>query len=391
VIEGKTLPAKTIMDRSKQKLGMNRISNNFKKQLQLQSNRFFSLESSSHFCAGLVAGVVECLVGHPLETIRVMGMKKPYESMWKLFLNSLSQEGGLIPGLIALYRGSVSELIGSALTSAYVYGTNDLLKRIIGQSIDDNNYEKVDTKLLISAAVTGCLDVISTKPLEMIKLRQQASIEIGLIHESFFKRAHAVIGEGGLLGLYRGWIPTILREAVGSMAFFAAFQYTKNFMIDSLNKFHSSRQNKMNHQYCSSLQLLDYEKKEDGIGFWESHGTVFIAGAMAGLFYTLLSHPFDVISIAMQIDLPIFIPTTTPAVSLSVMNGLFGQANSKKDYLYKGTLDCVRKVVNKDGYHGLFQGLGSATLRSIPCFASSLWSYEVVLAYCDRIRARMSQ
>ena len=105
-----------------------------------------SSESFPHFFAGLMAGAVECLVGHPMETLRIMTMTKTSNqlSSLKLFIRAISESGGII----GLYRGSVSELISTALTSSYVYGLNDVLVRLIGKSLDDEDFEKESSNQL---------------------------------------------------------------------------------------------------------------------------------------------------------------------------------------------------------------------------------------------------
>lgn len=223
-----------------------------------------SSESFPHFFAGLLAGAVECLVGHPMETLRIMTMTKSSKQMSSLngFMNAIAQSGGVI----GLYRGSVSELISTALTSSYVYGLNDVLVRVIGKSMDDEDFEKVDMKLFASAFATGCMDVFFTKPFEMIKLRQQASTS-ELSHAPFIVRAKTLASEGGILNLYRGWVPTLLRESLGSIAFFAVYKLSKNQLITHFQQQNSklvSANTSFNYKITNnatlsdSLQLLNF-------------------------------------------------------------------------------------------------------------------------------------
>ena len=186
-------------------LSFNRVKS-FHKQTVINFNKkkdkLIKSQSFPHFIAGMAAGAMECLVGHPLETLRIMTMTTTSitKSTLQLLFESISKDG-----FLSLYRGSISEMISSTLTSSYVYGANDVLKRLIGRSIEDYDVDKVDGKLLISAFATGCLDVLLTKPFEMIKLRQQAAMTDTLIHASFFDRAKALLSEQGVFGTYRGW------------------------------------------------------------------------------------------------------------------------------------------------------------------------------------------
>lgn len=372
---------------------------NVHENIRSKKESFEKSESFPHFCAGMVAGGIECLVGHPLETIRIMNMNRRVKS--KSFFHDIIGYITKPHGLIDLYRGSLSEMIGSALTSSYVYGANDFLKRVIGTS-NDEDFEKVDSKLLISAFITGCLDVLMTKPLEMIKLRQQASTEASLVHASFLTRARELWSEAGVFGTYRGWVPTMLREALGSLAFFAAFPQTKNTLLDWLQPDKNQNVNYVK-QKLKLLPVSVTSRSHDespGLELWKSHLIVLLAGAAAGLAYVLLSHPFDVVSIAMQIDIPVRVTSTKVLAAASAnsvatlpvptfLKPLFALTKKASfptiTYRYSSTIDCVRQLVRDGGVQSLYQGLGSAALRSVPCYAASLWSYELSLAGCEAL------
>ena len=89
-------------------------------------------------------------------------------------------------------------------------------------------------ELVAAAGFTGMLDGFTSKPLEMIKLRQQLEVssKTGMSIREAFK---AIVQEGeaglgcgsALLNLFRGWLPTVLRETLGCMGFFAAYEVTK--------------------------------------------------------------------------------------------------------------------------------------------------------------------
>lgn len=414
-------------------------------------------DSFPHFLAGMVAGAMECLVGHPLETLRVMTMTQTNGrlSTWNLFLQSVSEKGSFLD----LYRGSVSELIGSALTSSYVYGANDFLKRLIGKSIEDDDFEKVDLKLLVSASATGILDVLISKPLEMIKLRQQAAMDSTLIHASFGARAKELLLENGFFGLYRGWLPTVLREALGSLAYFATYQHVKNLLIDGIDRSHQGVRSRQQNGQGSKTSFksnrnndrrdTDNNRSQDKInvtqermpmlrprlsvlrpvgnngekgvgrpsgestrdrflGVFESNLVVLIAGGAAGLLYVAITHPLDVLSVAMQIDLPTVVssaasvtvtsaaqntlrPTVPSTIArlLAPWRGAAGQnlVSLQHSYKYRNVLQCARDVVRQQGLvNGLFKGFGPALVRSVPCYSVSLWSYEMTLALCARFK-----
>ena len=89
------------------------------------------LEHSSfpHFVAGLSAGVMECLVGHPLDTIRIGIMVSVGESVGPLeVLKQMAQGFSSPQALLEIYRGVNSEMLSAALGGALLFGVNELLK-----------------------------------------------------------------------------------------------------------------------------------------------------------------------------------------------------------------------------------------------------------------------
>ena len=55
--------------------------------------------------------------------------------------------------------------------------------------------------------------------------------------------------------------------------------------------------------------LIELNEEKSAALKWEtpSTGTALAAGAMAGLFYVLASHPLDILSMRMQCDIPTII------------------------------------------------------------------------------------
>ena len=163
----------------------------------------------------------------------------------------------------------------------------------------------------------------------------------------------SLVREEGLGSLFRGWLPTVLRESLGNAAFFAAYHHTKN----TLSSRHKSTANGVivrggsdgaslltssNHSThsviktgttttfsnsgCSSdisnalsnvqvksnraqshipVKLDDHPVKDKAAS---STGAILLAGAMAGLAYTLCSHPLEIAAILMQVGRYINVP-----------------------------------------------------------------------------------
>ena len=151
--------------------------------------------------------------------------------------------------------------------------------------------------------------------------------------------------EEGLGSLFRGWLPTVLRESLGNAAFFAAYHHTKNSLSrrQSMRSHRQSAGNGMerngrddggnvllrsgNHSVIKSsaqsntpvksnraqsnipvksnrAQSNTPVKSDPSATTPSSTGAILLAGAMAGLAYTLCSHPLEMAAILMQSDVP---------------------------------------------------------------------------------------
>lgn len=93
-----------------------------------------SSPSFPHFIAGITAGVLECVVGHPLDTIRVRIITAGTTAgahggtLAQLRL-AFAGSGGAMPGVKSLYRGMKSELLSAAVAGSLLFGVNDFFKR----------------------------------------------------------------------------------------------------------------------------------------------------------------------------------------------------------------------------------------------------------------------
>ncbi|KAL1922937.1 uncharacterized protein VTP21DRAFT_9313 [Calcarisporiella thermophila] len=76
----------------------------------------------------------------------------------------------------------------------------------------------------------------------------------------------------------------------------------------------------------------------------------FLSGGFGGIMCVLVGHPFDLVKVRLQ---------TAP------------------DGVYKGTLDCVKQTLVKDGVRGLYRGMSSPLVGVTPIFAVSFWAYDL--------------
>lgn len=84
-----------------------------------------------------------------------------------------------------------------------------------------------------------------------------------------------------------------------------------------------------------------------------SYEQLFICGSVSGLVTSTVISPIELVRSLLQI-----------------------QTTSRSKALYKGSLDCVRQIIQVSGFQGIFRGLCATCARSIPSYGVYFTSYE---------------
>ena len=158
-------------------------------------------------------------------------------------------------------------------------------------------------------------------------LQTQDQVSGSKKYNGMMSAAAGVYREGGISGLYRGTVATLVRDAPGSAVYFAAYEYFRT--------------------------LLTPEGAKS-----PSYGAVLFSGGMAGVAMWSFVIPPDVIKSRMQAAPP----------------GTF-----------KGFFDCGIKVVSKDGPSALFRGLKPALLRAFPANAAGFLGRAVAIEVMNKL------
>jgi len=135
----------------------------------------------------------------------------------------------------------------------------------------------------------------------------------------------------GIVGLYHGIAPAVIREAIGSAAFFTAYEVTK----------------------ARICQFMGTEKRKAG------NSVIMFSGGIAGIAYVLVAHPLETAAVLMQLD----------------------NISQPK---YKGMVDCLRQVVAERGFVGLYKGVGPTLVRAFPSYGAAFYGYEQTLKAVQR-------
>lgn len=165
-----------------------------------------------------------------------------------------------------------SPLACLAFVNAIVFGVygsmNESLKKRNAIYGEETSLTKVKREF-IAGTVSGVAQCLITCPMELVKCRMQVYSASSVSSITMIETVRRIRKQDGrmLRGLYRGMVPTLLRDAPAFGIYFSSFQY-----------------------------LLDLQEGTP------SQGSLLMAGGIAGTLSWLLIYPIDVIKTRMQID-----------------------------------------------------------------------------------------
>ncbi|GAM28899.1 hypothetical protein SAMD00019534_120750, partial [Acytostelium subglobosum LB1] len=277
--------------------------------------------------AGSFSGMAEETAGYPLDLIktRIQVHANPNVSFINVFKELIQKEG-----FVGMFRGLSSPLLAAAMASAIQFTTFEKVNLKI-----ETYYPQVSStvRYLTSGATAGLFQSFVICPVDVIKSRMMIQ---GMGHGhgggggghgggGTLALAKSIFKENGIRGFYTGFTATLLRDVPGTAIFFATYVGLKQKLgVEEHGKSHSAR---------DVLAIL-------------------LAGGLAGSAYRSSTHCFDIAKTLIQTQ------TTTPK--------------------YKGTLDCLRQLVARDGIKGLFRGYIPTVVRSFPANAAGFMVYELV-------------
>ena len=147
------------------------------------------------FYAGTVSGIIQVIVGHPLDSMKV----------WKQANNKFHGIENRYQ-IRHLYRGVSYPLFSSGLINGIIYGTNWSLTRSL-----DNQW--------ITGALTGLTVSVFMSPFERYKIADQMGKQGLLTIPKSSQDLQAVIKDA-----YRGYLSTLAREVISCSLYFGLYE-----------------------------------------------------------------------------------------------------------------------------------------------------------------------
>jgi solute carrier family 25 folate transporter 32 len=276
--------------------------------------------------AGASAGVIAATFVCPLDVIKtrfqVEGM--PHGRKGSVILRSFNQ---IIhkEGARGLYRGLSPTILALLPNWAVYFSIYEQLKSLL--SSHDGSHQLSVGANIIAASGAGAATIIATNPLWVVKTRfQTQGMRNGVIpYTGTIAALRRISREEGIRGLYSGLVPAL--AGISHVAIqFPVYEKVKLYLAQRDNT------------TVDSLRA----------------GDVAIASSVSKIVASTLTYPHEVVRSRLQEQ---------------------GFHQEKK---YKGAIDCIRRVLYKDGISGLYSGCATNLLRTTPAAVITFTSFEMI-------------
>lgn len=318
-------------------MALNEDVNNFYDKFKV----IIKQESNASLLAGGIAGAVSRTVVSPFERAKILlqlqgpGTNQAYNGMFPTIIKMYRDEGWK-----GWFRGNTLNCIRIFPYSAIQFAVFEKCKDVFlknrpvtgfaGDSKNLNVWER-----LISGSIAGVISVAVTYPLDLIRAR--ITIQTALLaklHKGKLFKAPSVSqifkevykNEGGIVGLYKGLVPTTLGVAPYVAINFALYENLREYMENSPK---------------------DYSNPIWKLG----------AGALSSFVGGVLIYPLDVLRKRYQVA--------------SMAEGELG-------FKYKSVNSALYNLFKNEGFFGAYRGLTANLYKLVPSMAVSWLCYDTI-------------
>ncbi|KAJ4722202.1 Mitochondrial carrier protein [Melia azedarach] len=306
--------------------------------------------------AGAVAGGISRTVTSPLDVIKIrFQVQLEPTSSWA-FLNGKvvrpAKYTGMLQatkdifreeGLPGFWRGNVPALLMVMPYTAIQFTVLHKLKTFAAGSSKAENHIHLSPYLsYVSGALAGCAATIGSYPFDLLRtiLASQGEPKVYPTMRSAFVD---IVRARGFRGLYAGLSPTLVEIIPYAGLQFGTYDTFKRWTM-AWNRLRSSNTSSTgaNNNSLSSFQL-------------------FICGLAAGTCAKLVCHPLDVVKKRFQIE------------GLQRHPKYGARVDPRA---YRNMLDAIRRILQAEGWAGLYKGIVPSTVKAAPAGAVTFVAYE---------------
>ncbi|XP_024393427.1 probable envelope ADP,ATP carrier protein, chloroplastic isoform X2 [Physcomitrium patens] len=171
--------------------------------------------------AGACAGMTSTLVTYPLDVLRLrLAVDPTTRSMGQVVGTMLREEG-----LKSFYKGLGPSLLGIAPYIALNFCVFDLVKKSLPE-----DFKKKPEATFMTALVSASFATAMCYPLDTARRQMQMK---GSPFNSFMDAIPGIINRDGFFGLYRGFVPNVLKNLPNSSIRLTTFDAAKNLISAS--------------------------------------------------------------------------------------------------------------------------------------------------------------
>lgn len=184
--------------------------------------------------AGYVSGSAGLLVGHPLDSLKVLlQTQSPGEAGGHRLKGALGSH--FTPGnLRSLYAGIIPPLVTVGVMNALGFVVLDNTRRHLWNLHDHptgSNYLTDDPvwSVALAGGVSGAVQSVLTSPFQTVKTNQQVqpALTIREAARSIYKPRSSAAGNGSVANFYRGYGCHLFCESPGRFVYFGCYEYAK--------------------------------------------------------------------------------------------------------------------------------------------------------------------
>ncbi|KAH1046426.1 hypothetical protein J1N35_037210 [Gossypium stocksii] len=313
--------------------------------------------------AGAISGGISRTVTSPLDVIKIrFQVQLEPTSSWALLRGDLlgsSKYTGMSQatkdilreeGLPGFWRGNVPALLMVMPYTAIQFAVLHKLKTFASGSSKTVDHLSISPYLsYISGGLAGCAATVGSYPFDLLRtiLASQGEPKV---YPTMRSALFDIISTRGFRGLYAGLSPTLVEIVPYAGLQFGTYDTFKRWAM-TWNRSRSFNTSSTTDHSLSSFQL-------------------FICGLAAGTCAKLVCHPLDVVKKRFQIE------------------GLqrHPKYGARVDHrAYKNMFDALQRILQSEGWHGLYKGIVPSTIKAAPAGAVTFVAYEFTSDWLESI------
>ncbi|GES85487.1 mitochondrial carrier [Rhizophagus clarus] len=333
--------------------------------MELAENKSIKIFSSKtdqgikNIIFGSIAGMIGKLIEYPFDTVKTRLQSQPSE--YKLFKGPLDcfRQTLKHEGFFGLFRGMSPPMIGAMLENASLFLVYNYVQTTIKEyttpnyNIDSQHQAPLSMWVVcLAGGLSGATASFFLTPIELIKckLQVQEAFTYKMENNSMINNLRYggpldvmkhTLKTHGIGGFYRGHSGTLVRETVGTAAWFSTYEFiTRLFISNRISKSSFKDKQNITKDDLSAIELMS-------------------SGACAGMTYNLLMFPVDSIKSQMQTE--------------EEINKITGKNEIKRGFWRVG-----RELYKSDGISGFYRGCGITVARAAPSSAIIFMTFELL-------------